>query len=434
VEAPKPREFAARALRLADQPGDFIENRLEHIRGFSELTEPDRRLAMELTFGVIRWRDTLQWLVDQKRGDNQSTKPGLDHLLHLGLYQLFWLDRVPDHAAVNETVELAHRLGFRRQAGYINAVLRNYVREKEATRAAIERLKKDAPATGFSHPAWLVDRWRKQTGDADLLKLLEWNNTPPATFARINPLRLDPAKLLERWRLEENVDYEFFLRDWTGENLMFELKSHPPLGRLPTFQEGGFYIQDPSTVLPVRMLDPQPGETVLDLCAAPGGKTTLIAQFMQNQGTIIANDASPPRLKMLKENCRRLGVDCVKLSKPDDLSTIPPDSVDRLLLDAPCSNTGVMRRRVQLRWRLKSTEIERLAGQQATLLNRWAGLVRPGGVVVYATCSLEPDENAAVVQAFLAANAGFQLEEQRELVPWRDGVDGAFAAKLRRER
>jgi 16S rRNA (cytosine967-C5)-methyltransferase len=180
------------------------------------------------------------------------------------------------------------------------------------------------------------------------------------------------------------------------------------------------------------MLDPQPGETILDLCAAPGGKTTLIAQFMQNRGKIIANDASPSRLKMVGENCRRLGVECVTLSAPDGLESVAPGSIDRLLLDAPCSNSGVMRRRVQLRWRLKPEEIGRLANQQAVLHARWAGLVRPGGVLVYSTCSLEPEENAKVIEAFLAANAGFQLEEQRELRPWRDGVDGAFAARLRR--
>ena len=214
----------------------------------------------------------------------------LQDLLRLGLYQIFWLDRIPNHAAVHETVELAKQSGFAPQAGFVNAVLRGYLREFDATKRLLAELKTTQPHLGYSHPEWLVARWQTALGRRpQAAQLMEWNNTPPKTFARVNTLKADPGKLLAQWR-DEDVEYDFVRRDWLEENLVFELKSHPPLSRLPSFQQGWFYVQDPSTLLAVRELDPQPGETVLDLCAAPGGKLTAIAQLMRNEGRLIAHD------------------------------------------------------------------------------------------------------------------------------------------------
>jgi 16S rRNA (cytosine967-C5)-methyltransferase len=261
---------------------------------------------------------------------------------------------------------------------------------------------------------------------------MAWNNTPPHAFARVNTLQTDTGTLLQLWREKEDVEYDLFLRDWVGENLCFELKSLPPLARLESFQKGWFYVQDPSTLMAVRLLDPQPGEIILDLCAAPGGKTTFIAQLMRNQGRIVACDSSPERLKLLRENCLRLGATCVEpqpLRAPD---ARPSRLFDRVLVDAPCSNTGVMRRRVELRWRLRLDEIHQLRALQLELLTQAAAQVKPGGVLVYSTCSLEPEENSEVVTAFLAAQPGFTLEATRELQPFVDNSDGAFAVRWRR--
>jgi 16S rRNA (cytosine967-C5)-methyltransferase len=235
--------------------------------------------------------------------------------------------------------------------------------------------------------------------------------------------------LLARWR-EENVEYDFARRDWLAENLVFELKSHPPLNSLPSFRDGWFYVQDPSTLLAVTELNPQPGETVLDLCAAPGGKTTFIAQLMRNEGRITACDISEERLKSLRENCARLGVTCVEtISNPQ--SAIRNPQSDRILVDAPCSNTGVMRRRVDLRWRISLLEISRLRQTQLDLLKLAATKLKPGGVLIYSTCSLEPEENSEVVKEFLREHAGFKLERERELLPFADNVDGAYVARLK---
>ncbi len=195
-----------------------------------------------------------------------------------------------------------------------------------------------------------------------------------------------------------------------------------------------FYVQDPSTLLAVRELDPQPGESVLDLCAAPGGKLTLIAQFMRNEGRLLARDTSPERLKLIAENCARLGVTCVQALPPSALNSQPSTTFDRILIDAPCSNTGVIRRRVDLRWRLRPKEIWRLRAAQSELLGQAAALVKPAGRLVYSTCSLEPEENSEVVNEFLAGHADFRLEQSCELLPFADGVDGTYVARLARTR
>jgi len=405
--------------------GEFTETLLEHALANSRLAAADRGLCHELVFGVVRWQATLDWLIARKT-QGRTQKPGLQDLLRLGLYQIFWLDRIPDHAAVHETVEMAKHAGYGPQAGFINAILRGYLRETDETNRALAELKNSQPALGWSHPEWLVERWRQRFGEERTQTLLEWNNTPPKAFARVNTLRTNASKLIEAWR-NENVDYDFVTRDWTGENLVFELKSHPPLTTLESFRQGWFYIQEPSTLLAVRELDPQPGETILDLCAAPGGKTTFIAQLMNNEGRIIAHDVFPDRLKLIEENRTRLGVTCAEIISALDPR---PSTFDSVLVDAPCSNTGVLRRRVDLRWRIQLAEIERLRATQIELLRDTAKCLKPGGTMVYSTCSLEPEENAGVVQQFLAEQAGFRLERERTLLPFTDGVDGAFTARL----
>lgn len=400
-----------------------MENLLEAALAASRLSPQDRHLCQELVYGIVRWQDTLDWLINRKT-NQRPQKPALQNLLRLGLYQLFWLDRIPSHAAVHETVELAKQDGFGPQSGFINAVLRGYVREMDATRQLLAGLKTSDLALGFSHPNWLVQRWLARWDAAKISALLAWNNTPPKTFARVNTLKTDAGRLLPQWR-QENVDYDFFQRDWTEANLVFELKNHPPLAQLPSFRQGCFYLQDPSTLLAPRLLAPQPGQAVLDLCAAPGGKLTFLAQLVRNEGRLVAHDLSPERLKLVSENCARLGVTCALLQ-----AQAPKPEFDRILIDAPCSNTGVMRRRVDLRWRIRPEELDRLRAEQLALLRQASAWLKPGGALVYSTCSLEPEENTQVVHAFLASQPEFKLERERELLPFADGVDGAYAARL----
>lgn len=418
-----------RLLQRRETGAEYLENLLAAELEQAPLAPVDRALAQELAYGVARWQGTLDWLIARKTG-GRPQKPTLRILLRLGLYQLLWLERIPDHAAVNETVALARQLGFNAEAGFVNALLRGYAREKEPTRQLLKECQAKDLAVGYSQPAWLIARWSKRWGVPATTQLLEWNNTPPKTYARLNQLRADASQLLARWR-EENVEYDFGRWDWVGENLVFELKSHRPLAKLKSFQEGWFYVQDPSTLLAVVTLDPQPGETVLDLCAAPGGKTSHIAQLMRNQGRIIAADSSGDRLRLLAENCARLGVTCVEPVLAATLEGRKPTRVDRVLVDAPCSNTGVMGRRVDLRWRIRPEELERLGQAQLALLHRAATWLGPGGTLVYSTCSLEPEENQELSRKFLAQHPEYTLESERELIPFTDRADGAYVARMR---
>jgi len=493
----KPRQIAAQVLQQRRAKGEFIENLLQTALAQNRLSPADRGLCREIVYGVVRWQAALDWLIARKTGGREQ-KPALQNLLRLGLYQIFWLDRIPDHAAVHETVELAKQNGFGPQAGFVNALLRGYLREHDATAKLLADLKATQPALGWSHPEWLVTRWQKRWGHEKTAQLLEWNNTPPKTFARVNTLKFrrgefhepqtssdeksgrrgtppsefrDAGDLLARWR-DEGVGYDFVQCDCLGradlpvgqdapprvpitfDNLVFELKSHPPLESLASFRDGWFYIQDPSTLLAPAWLGAQPGETILDFCAAPGGKTTFLAQLMNNQGRIVAQDISEERLKLIRENCARLGATCVEFcrSRGDEaltskseignreseisqrrlMSSPTNEQFDRVLVDAPCSNTGVMRRRVDLRWRIQPKEIERLRGTQVDLLSQAAARVKPDGVLAYSTCSLEREENQEVVNRFLFQQDGFKLETERELLPFTDGVDGAYVARLHR--
>jgi 16S rRNA (cytosine967-C5)-methyltransferase len=432
VSGQKPREIALNALQR-HPGGEFIETVLDNALAGVPLSPADRGLCQELVYGIVRWQETIDWLIGRKTA-GRAQKPMLQNLLRLGLYQIFWLDRIPNHAAVHETVELAKHNGFQSQSGFVNAVLRGYLREFDATEKLLSELKTSRPWLGYSHPEWLIARWQARWGPDKTGQLMAWNNTPPKTFARVNTLKVEPVKLLDQWR-EEKVEYDSVHRDWLEKNLMFELKSHSALNQLPSFQQGFFYVQDPSTLLAVRELAPQPGEKILDLCSAPGGKLTYIAQLMGNAGELVAHDTVRERMTLIEVNCARLGVTCVRTIQPSALEGQKPLEIphfDRVLIDAPCSNTGVLRRRVDLRWRIRAEEIERLRIGQLGLLSQAAALLTPGGALVYSTCSLEPEENAEVVNEFLSWQPAFKLENTRQLLPFVDGVDGAYAARMTR--
>jgi 16S rRNA (cytosine967-C5)-methyltransferase len=349
--------------------------------------KPDERaLVQEIFYGCLRQKLALEFLIAQSAG--KPPRPVVTTILHIGLYQLAFM-RVPAHAAVHETVELAKKCASPAEAKFVNAVLR---------RTDPAALKKADPWVRLSHPRWLWERH----GDA----WCEWNNTPPPVYVRGD-------------------------KPWPG--VLESTAFHPLCYRVVDTKAffaapGQYYVQDPSTLIAVDVLNPQPGESVLDMCAAPGGKTTYIAQKMQNRGQIIATDSSNVRLGLVTENCRRLGVSIVATLACEGARCLRGRQFDRVLLDAPCSNTGVMRRRVDLRWRIKPEEISRLAALQAKLLAGAAELTKPGGVLVYSTCSLEPEENERVVEKL----PGFVLETQRATFPPHDQMDGAFVARLRK--
>jgi len=422
----KPREIAVHLLVSSDDAAEFVDVNLDKALDNSALNALDRALIQELVFGVIRWRTTLDFLIDRKVTRKMPHRV-LRWVLRLGLYQLFWLERIPDHAVVNETVNLTAQTGFPQLKGFVNALLRSYIRERDATGKLLAECKIRDPFIGYSHPEWLCDKWESTWGRDALIRLLEWNNQTPRVFARINRLVFSASDILNRWN-QEGIEYRAVQKEWLPENTVYELLAYPRLTSLASFREGGFYIQDPSTLLAVMHLDPQPGERILDFCAAPGGKTTFIAERMNNLGCIIAHDSQAHRLARLIENLNRMKITCAKATSAlKDHDNLP---FDRILLDVPCSNTGVMRRRVELRWRINPDEILRLASVQRELLEKSAPFMKPGGTLVYSTCSLENDENRQVIDGFLRSHPEFQLTFERPLTPFADEVDGAYVARL----
>ncbi len=391
------RAVALTALREWRHGRQFADAILQGLLAESTLQGSDRGFATELFYGMLRNLSLLDFWIDLLRSGP------LDHasrdLLRLGFYQIFLLE-TPQHAAVFETVEL----GGRRNRGLINGVMRAALRRREELRAAAE----SAPlAIRFSHPEFLIERWKNNFGADNATLLCQWNNHPAPIYARVNRLR--------------KASDETFLQ----------------LNEISTdaLARGEYYIQDPSTAVACELLDPQPNETILDACAAPGGKSAYLAELMGNSGTLFACDRDPVRLDLLKENLKRLGVANTTVVRQDwkDSSLaleLRDRKFDRILVDAPCTNTGVMRRRVDVRWRLRPDDFTRMPEQQLFILRAVLPLLKPAGALVYSTCSIEAEENEQVVRHLLAEFPGLRLEEERSIFPWRDHLDGAFAAKF----
>lgn len=407
------RSIAAAALGEWRKKELFADAIMQELVAGEPLLDLDRGLARELFYGVLRNLSLLDFWISLLREGNLDDQSR--DLLRLGLYQLFLL-RTPEHAAIHETVKLANL----RQRGLINAVLRTAQRRGQELEAEANR---QHLSVRFSQPGFLVERWQKNLGHAATEFLVEWNNRPPPLYGRINQLKIQPAD---------------FLRTYPGNH---PLSDHPDMvefDRIPpdALAAGLFYIQDPSTMLACELLDAQPNENILDACAAPGGKTCLLAQQMKNRGSIVACDRDLGRNTRLQENLDRLGVSIATVLQRDwtqNIVTLPIAEFDRILVDAPCSNTGVMRRRVDVRWRLATDDFVRMQKRQLTIMRNVARFVKRNGVLVYSTCSLEPEENERVVAHFLEEFGNFKLVEQRTITPFRDGFDGAFAARFVRE-
>ncbi len=408
------RTLCQRALMEWEKGTTFSDEILHGLLERHPLQPSDRGLLTELFYGVLRHLRQLDFLIAQLR--ESALDERTRNLLRAGLYQVFHL-RIPAHAAVNETVSLA---GPTR--GLVNAVLRRALREQEHLS---QTLAAQTLALRESHPDFLVDRWTAQFGADSTGALCRLNNTPSENFFRVNTLKTSLKQLLE-------LQPDAFVHDAARG----VLKLH----RIPAewLESGWGYVQDPSTLLAPDLLDPQPGERVLDACAAPGGKSTYLAQKMGGRGRIVACDLYDSRIRRLKENVARLGTISVRvhlldfLLVPEAGSPLLEAPFDKVLLDVPCSNTGVIRRRVDVRWRLTQEDFLRMPVQQFALVRRAVPLLKAGGVLVYSTCSLEHEENAAVVEHISRELPELALEEIRTSLPFRDGVDGSFAARFRK--
>jgi 16S rRNA (cytosine967-C5)-methyltransferase len=427
--------------------GCYADQLMDRELSSGRLSGPDRGLFAELVFGVLRRQGTLDHILSGLLAQPLARQePQVLIFLRLGLYQLLYLDRIPESAAVNESVNLAKQI-LPRASGLVNGVLRNYLRHKDSVTYPDPVA---APAASIaarhSHPAWLVKLWFSQLGEAETELLAEASSCQPPLTLRANTLATTREGLLEKFAANGITAAPCRFSPF---GIMVEGRHHIP--GLPGFREGLFAVQDEASQMAGILLDPQPGERVLDTCAAPGGKATHLAQLMDNQGELLAMDNSGSKLPLIQEAAQRLGITIIRTRAADLLQTgaLPADAFDRVLLDAPCSGLGVIRRNPEAKWRLTPDDVTRLASVQKVMLINAVRMLRPGGVLLYSTCSTTLEENEAVVGDFLSRhphcvleNLNEQFPDYRELFteegmfrawPHRYNMDGFFSARIRKK-
>lgn len=459
-----PRQIAFLALKDIYLKGAFTDIALDRILKTSKLPDLDRRLVTELVYGTVRRQRTLDAIIDQlgKKKSHQQP-PDFRIILHLGLYQLRYANRIPPSAAVNTTVELAKENGFKGLAGVVNGLLRQYSRlsqvrgergEGEAnflpqSSPSLDPLKlptQPIPRLGilYSFPDWIIKLWIEQIGPEETEELCQWFNQSPTIDLRVNPLQVTIEEV-EAAMKSAGIEVQRI------SPLPQALRLNGAVGaiqQLPGFKEGWWTIQDSSAQLVTHLLEPQPGEIIIDACAAPGGKTTHIAELMGDSGNIKACERTASRLKKIPENAQRLQLKSISIYTGDSRN-IPEfvNSADRVLLDAPCSGLGTLHRRPDIRWRSTPQTVQELSILQQELLTHTATWVKPGGILVYATCTLNREENEEVIQSFLENHPHWRIEAPSptselssfctpqgwiKVWPQRYLMDGFFMVKLKK--
>ncbi len=403
------RHTALHALGRWREGREFADAIAQSALGSNKLASADRAFALDLFYSSLRNLTLLDFWIGRLRA--APLEPTVRDVVRLGLVQIFLLE-TSEHAAVFETVELVSK----RQRGVVNGILRAALRQRENLQALAQN---QSLHIRLSHPEFLIDKWRAQFGDNAAEMLCAWDNQPPPIYVRTNALR-PAAHDNELSEVEPISDKPGFFR--------VKVLPHSALER------GAVYVQDPSTALAPVLLEVQPGEVVLDACAAPGGKTAYIAGEALNRAEIVASDRDEARLEVLRTNLDRMGVRALVIeqdwSSTQRSSALRKRKFDKILVDVPCSNTGVMRRRVDVRWRLTEKDFVRMPDLQLEIMQNVAPLLKPGGVLVYSTCSLEPEENELNVERILRELPQLRLTRTVRVTPWDDGVDGAFAARL----
>lgn len=435
-------------LKLDFANGIYIREVLDRQLKQNPLRHQERGLATELVYGVTRQRLLLDHLIEQstKRTVEQQS-PVLLNILRLGLYQLRFLPHIPVQAVVHSAVDLAKENKLQRLSTVVNGVLRNYLRalgdQEQADSVEVLALPEDLKAKLsilYSFPLWIVEMWWQQLGPEECSKLLRWFNRTPHLDVRVNALKTERS-------LVQQALAEVGIRSQALEGLPQGLRlldSPGAIEALPGYKEGSWSIQDGAAQWAVIALDPQPGEFILDLCAAPGGKTTYIAEQMGNQGSVYAFDRHHARLRRLAENVERLGATIVSIQPAVDILTYRSTSIiqaDRILVDAPCSGLGTLHRHPEARWHRQPQQIQQTTKLQAQILEKVTTWIKPGGLVVYSTCTLNFQENEQVVTDFLQIHPDWQLEPmtagpfqgqgQGTIWPHTWDLDGFYIARLR---
>jgi 16S rRNA (cytosine967-C5)-methyltransferase len=419
----KARVCAYAVLRRVFEEGAYADRALH---GEAKQLDPrDRALAMRLLYGTVQRKGTLDYLIEQlAERSPEKLDARLLAALRLGLYELLYLSGAPDHAVVADVVELA-KGGARGGHGLVNAVLRRGVREGPAL---LEGLSDETPAQAaikHSHPEWIAQLWWEELGSSDARALMAYDNEPGEVALRVNTLLTDAATLASELPVATHADPDL------PEALVLEgpFDAHDS----PAWRAGEFLAQSRGAMHVSRALDPQPGERVLDLCAAPGGKSTHLAALMRGRGEVVAVERNSRRAGMLTRTAQRLHAGNVRVEVADAATLRPEGAVfDRVLVDPPCSGLGTLQARADLRWRVMPKDVREMTRTQAAILAAGAAALRPGGVLVYSTCTISPTENEHQISAFLDAHPDFSRDELMMTLPHRDHTAGFFIARLRR--
>ncbi len=435
------REIALKVL--TDYPGRAKPDRLlEEMLTTHDPERRERALATHLVSGTIKWRNLIDFIIRHLSRKGRVVSPPVLNILRLSLYQLAFLDKVPAYGATSEGVNLAKKYGDRYQAGYVNAILRRYLREKDSIPFPdLDRDPVKHISVVHSHPPWLVRRWLKRFDPEEVIRLAEANNRIPTMGLRVNRLRATVEEVGSALR-EEGA--EILTQHSLGSDHVY-VRGISPVEASQAHRRGLVQVQDAASTLVGRVLAPSAGSRTVDLCSAPGGKATHLYEIMEGKGVVAANDVSLKRLRDVGKNARRLGHRGMLYAVSDGRQPAFGD-VDFLLVDAPCTGLGVLARRWDLRWTKREQDISRMAAFQKTLLDAAIGIVKHGGIVVYSTCSIEPEENEQVVEAVLAGRGDLKPADISRFVPpevvYKDGmmqtlphlhgVDGMFAARLER--
>ena len=435
------RELAMQVLQKVHVEGAYANVALAETLREIKLTERDRRFLTELVYGVTKAGETLDYMIGRYVADIRKAQPAIRELLRLGFYQIFLMDRVPPSAACDTAVELAKKHGRRGADSFVNGVLRAALREPE--RAALpDGRNAHALALRTWHPKWLVERWMRAYGYERTEELCHCNNTSAPLSMRVNTLRTNRPALMEQFTA---AGAQVCASAWVPDGIV--LGTHGALDELAPLRMGLAQVQDESSMLVAHVLAPEPGMTVIDACAAPGGKTTHIAQRMENRGRILAFDIYEEKIRRIERNAQRLGISIMEAQMCDAraIGAAYAGQADRVLVDAPCSGLGVLRRKPDARWKKSPEDVKTLPPLQRAILASAAEAVKKGGILVYSTCTMEECENAAIVANFLRTHTDFVLEETGgflpvqkttecmvQIMPETDGPDGFFIARMRR--
>ncbi|MBI2472703.1 MAG: 16S rRNA (cytosine(967)-C(5))-methyltransferase RsmB [Planctomycetes bacterium] len=444
-------------LREIDEKEVFAHELISGKCSQADWLPRDKNLLTELVNGIIRHRLSLDTLISSfSKIPFKKIEPWVLYALRMGLYQIVYLDRIPVSAAINTSVELVKKLVRRPDAiKFANAILRSAERniqnkglqEQETADPRTALYKRENmwcafrypilpdpgknPSTyiaaNYSHPEWLIKRWISRHGREKTVEICKTNNLPPNVFLRVNRREISPQEFIEL--LKKNGISSYNINDAI-------VVSDSAISEIPGFADGLFFVQDISAMKVAQFLKVEKSDTVLDMCAAPGGKATHIAELLGNTGRICALDISLKRLQLVQENCHRLGVQNIFIVCGDASEGRVPFHIkfDRILIDAPCSNTGVLSRRAEARWRLKEEDIHKLSGLQYSILKTGATMLKPGGCLVYSTCSIEPEENQDIIKKFLSNESQFYLDAEEYYLPTMNAGDGGYMARLFKQK